>query len=71
MHIHICAQSNIHAYVYFSLKDWEAGVDTHGRVFYIDHVNRTTTWQKPQVGQSTGHRRPTISSEQRQQLDRR
>ncbi|GAB1600875.1 E3 ubiquitin-protein ligase HECW2-like [Argonauta hians] len=51
--------------------DWEAGVDTHGRVFYIDHVNRTTTWQKPQVGQSTGHRRPTISSEQRQQLDRR
>lgn len=52
-------------------SNWEAGVDTHGRVFYIDHVNRTTTWQKPQIGQSTVHRRPTISSEQRQQLDRR
>ncbi|KAK3108116.1 hypothetical protein FSP39_001521 [Pinctada imbricata] len=50
---------------------WEARIDSHGRIFYIDHINRTTTWQKPQIGQKTMQRRPTISSEQRQQLDRR
>ncbi|XP_022308678.2 E3 ubiquitin-protein ligase HECW2-like isoform X3 [Crassostrea virginica] len=50
---------------------WEARIDSHGRIFYIDHANRTTTWQKPQNGQRTIQRRPTISSEQRQQLDRR
>lgn len=22
-------------------------MDNHGRVFYIDHKNHTTTWQKP------------------------
>ncbi|XP_021373793.1 E3 ubiquitin-protein ligase HECW2-like isoform X2 [Mizuhopecten yessoensis] len=50
---------------------WEARVDSHGRIFYIDHINRTTTWQKPQNGQRAVQRRPTISSEQLQQLDRR
>ncbi|CAL1525973.1 unnamed protein product [Lymnaea stagnalis] len=50
---------------------WEARVDSHGRIFYIDHVNRTTTWQRPQTGQQSVQRRPTLSSEQRQQLDRR
>lgn len=50
---------------------WEARVDSHGRIFYIDHMNRTTTWQRPQLGTQTVQRRPTLSSEQRQQLDRR
>ncbi|KAH3719320.1 hypothetical protein DPMN_062151 [Dreissena polymorpha] len=50
---------------------WEARVDSHHRVFYIDHVNRTTTWEKPQGSQRAIHRRPTISSQQRQQMDRR
>ncbi|RUS75276.1 hypothetical protein EGW08_016968 [Elysia chlorotica] len=50
---------------------WEARVDTHGRIFYIDHVNRTTTWLRPQTGHQTVQRRPTLSSEQRQQLDQR
>lgn len=27
--------------------NWEARKDAHGRVFYIDHTNRTTTWIKP------------------------
>ena len=26
---------------------WEARVDNLGRVFYIDHLNRTTTWKRP------------------------
>ncbi|KAH9520087.1 E3 ubiquitin-protein ligase HW2 [Bulinus truncatus] len=50
---------------------WEARVDSHGRIFYIDHVNRTTTWQRPQTGLLNVQRRPTLSSEQRQNLDRR
>jgi len=55
---------------------WESRMDTHGRVFYIDHNNRTTTWLRPQV---TGvdsrddrtHWTPAISVQERQQLDRR
>uniref|UniRef100_A0A8C6U8V4 HECT-type E3 ubiquitin transferase n=1 Tax=Neogobius melanostomus TaxID=47308 RepID=A0A8C6U8V4_9GOBI len=27
--------------------NWEARVDSHGRVFYVDHVHRTTTWHRP------------------------
>uniref|UniRef100_A0A3Q3IHK0 HECT-type E3 ubiquitin transferase n=1 Tax=Monopterus albus TaxID=43700 RepID=A0A3Q3IHK0_MONAL len=27
--------------------NWEARIDSHGRIFYVDHVNRTTTWQRP------------------------
>uniref|UniRef100_A0A665WLC0 HECT-type E3 ubiquitin transferase n=1 Tax=Echeneis naucrates TaxID=173247 RepID=A0A665WLC0_ECHNA len=27
--------------------DWEARIDSHGRIFFVDHVNRTTTWQRP------------------------
>ncbi|XP_015124183.1 E3 ubiquitin-protein ligase HECW2 [Diachasma alloeum] len=45
---------------------WEARIDSHGRVFYIDHINRTTTWQRP--GQSS---RNTGCEMRRQQLDRR
>ena len=30
-------------------SDWEARMDCHGRVFYIDHKNHKTTWQKPFV----------------------
>ena len=45
---------------------WEARIDSHGRVFYIDHVNRTTTWQRPSLtSQNTG------CDLRRQQLDRR
>ena len=49
---------------------WEARIDSHGRVFYIDHVNRTTTWQRPQSHEPT-QRAASISTEERQQLDRR
>ncbi|XP_046390125.1 E3 ubiquitin-protein ligase HECW2-like [Ischnura elegans] len=46
---------------------WEARIDSHGRIFYIDHVNRTTTWQRP----STTSTSRSSSDMQRQQLDRR
>ncbi|KAJ8683233.1 hypothetical protein QAD02_019025 [Eretmocerus hayati] len=46
---------------------WEARIDSHGRVFYIDHINRTTTWQRP--GSSSTR---TAGCDMRlQQLDRR
>lgn len=26
---------------------WERRVDPMGRVYYVDHITRTTTWQRP------------------------
>ncbi|PSN38361.1 hypothetical protein C0J52_06914 [Blattella germanica] len=49
---------------------WEARIDSHGRIFYIDHVNRTTTWQRP-TSSSVTRTRPISNELQRQQLDRR
>ncbi|GBP56290.1 E3 ubiquitin-protein ligase HECW2, partial [Eumeta japonica] len=48
---------------------WEARMDSHGRVFYIDHVNRTTTWQRP--GANGAAPRSPAPDVQRRQLDRR
>ena len=28
---------------------WEARMDSHGRVFYIDHKTRSTSWERPKV----------------------
>ncbi|KAI5745050.1 hypothetical protein M8J76_007751 [Diaphorina citri] len=48
---------------------WEARIDSHGRIFYIDHINKMTTWQRPSTQPRT---RLTNSNDlQRQQLDRR
>ncbi|XP_061522241.1 E3 ubiquitin-protein ligase HECW1 isoform X5 [Phycodurus eques] len=52
--------------------DWEARIDSHGRVFYVDHVNRTTTWQRPSHGGKCNHGIPRSgSSQQMEQLNRR
>lgn len=46
---------------------WEARMDSHGRIFYIDHTTRSTSWQRPGgTGVLTGGR-----DQHRQQLDRR
>ncbi|XP_059617829.1 E3 ubiquitin-protein ligase HECW2 isoform X1 [Phlebotomus argentipes] len=48
---------------------WEARMDSHGRIFYIDHTTRTTSWQRPGAAYnvaSMGGR-----EQHRQQLDRR
>lgn len=52
--------------VKFCFIDWEARMDSHGRIFYIDHVNRTTTWHRPSRKNCDMH-----YYQQRQQLDRR
>ncbi|KAM9333475.1 E3 ubiquitin-protein ligase HECW1 [Pholidichthys leucotaenia] len=52
--------------------NWEARVDSHGRVFYVDHVNRTTTWQRPSHGSKCNHGIPRSgSTQQMEQLNRR
>ncbi|KAL1421482.1 hypothetical protein MTO96_004172 [Rhipicephalus appendiculatus] len=49
---------------------WEARIDSHGRIFYIDHLNRTTTWNRPSLSQPAGIT-ATCNELQRQQFDRR
>lgn len=47
-------------------------MDSHGRVFYVDHVNRTTTWQRPSQGGKCNHGIPRSgSTQQMEQLNRR
>lgn len=52
---------------------WEARMDSHGRIFYIDHTTRTTSWQRP-GGSGSGAADSTSMfgrDQHRQQLDRR
>nr|XP_040023093.1 E3 ubiquitin-protein ligase HECW1 isoform X3 [Gasterosteus aculeatus aculeatus] len=52
--------------------NWEARIDSHGRVFYVDHVNRTTTWQRPVHSSKCHHGVPRSgSTQQMEQLNRR
>ncbi|XP_028290232.1 E3 ubiquitin-protein ligase HECW1 isoform X2 [Gouania willdenowi] len=51
--------------------DWEARIDSHGRVFYVDHVNRTTTWQRPNNGKTSNDIPRSGSTQQMEQLNRR
>lgn len=39
--------------------NWEARLDAHGRLFYIDHSNRTTTWARPNVRPTSNGSRPS------------
>ncbi|XP_055685027.1 E3 ubiquitin-protein ligase HECW2 isoform X2 [Lutzomyia longipalpis] len=48
---------------------WEARMDSHGRIFYIDHTTRTTSWQRP--GASYNLASMGGREQHRQQLDRR
>uniref|UniRef100_W5LIN6 HECT-type E3 ubiquitin transferase n=1 Tax=Astyanax mexicanus TaxID=7994 RepID=W5LIN6_ASTMX len=51
--------------------NWEARVDSHGRVFYVDHVNRTTTWQRPSHAPKCPGMHRSNSIQQMEQLNRR
>ncbi|XP_058976197.1 E3 ubiquitin-protein ligase HECW2-like isoform X1 [Musca domestica] len=51
---------------------WEARMDSHGRIFYIDHTTRTTSWQRPgSNGSATLNGHGGREQHHRQQLDRR
>ncbi|XP_008834509.1 E3 ubiquitin-protein ligase HECW1 isoform X6 [Nannospalax galili] len=52
-------------------EDWEARIDSHGRVFYVDHINRTTTWQRPTAAATPDGMRRSGSIQQMEQLNRR
>ncbi|KAJ8277741.1 hypothetical protein GJAV_G00079370 [Gymnothorax javanicus] len=51
--------------------DWEARIDSHGRVFYVDHVHRTTTWQRPTTAAMCNGIQRSGSLQQMEQLNRR
>ncbi|XP_016068005.1 PREDICTED: E3 ubiquitin-protein ligase HECW1 [Miniopterus natalensis] len=51
--------------------NWEARIDSHGRVFYVDHVNRTTTWQRPTAEATPDGMRRSGSIQQMEQLNKR
>ncbi|XP_048195370.1 E3 ubiquitin-protein ligase HECW1 [Perognathus longimembris pacificus] len=51
--------------------NWEARIDSHGRIFYVDHVNRTTTWQRPTAAATPDGMRRSGSIHQMEQLNRR
>ncbi|KAM4705947.1 E3 ubiquitin-protein ligase HECW1 [Rhinophrynus dorsalis] len=51
--------------------NWEARIDSHGRVFYVDHVNRTTTWQRPTTAATPDGLSRSGSIQQMEQLNRR
>uniref|UniRef100_A0A3B1JC03 HECT-type E3 ubiquitin transferase n=1 Tax=Astyanax mexicanus TaxID=7994 RepID=A0A3B1JC03_ASTMX len=51
--------------------NWEARIDSHGRVFYVDHINRTTTWQRPTTAATPDGLRRSSSIQQMEQLNRR
>ncbi|XP_013912907.1 PREDICTED: E3 ubiquitin-protein ligase HECW1 isoform X2 [Thamnophis sirtalis] len=51
--------------------NWEARIDSHGRVFYVDHINRTTTWQRPTAAATPDGIRRSGSIQQMEQLNRR
>ncbi|EHB01577.1 E3 ubiquitin-protein ligase HECW2 [Heterocephalus glaber] len=52
-------------------SDWEARIDSHGRIFYVDHVNRTTTWQRPTAPPAPQVLQRSNSIQQMEQLNRR
>lgn len=49
--------------------NWEARVDNLGRVFYIDHSTRTTTWKRPKQKQNESQNNDRLLEKQR--LDKR
>ncbi|XP_028985877.1 E3 ubiquitin-protein ligase HECW2 [Betta splendens] len=51
--------------------NWEARIDSHGRIFYVDHVNRTTTWQRPTAPPAPPTLQRSNSIQQMEQLNRR
>ena len=38
---------SIGKYKYFLIADVEARKDSHGRIFFIDHIAKTTSWEWP------------------------
>ncbi|MEQ2213294.1 hypothetical protein XENOCAPTIV_012558, partial [Xenoophorus captivus] len=59
------------SFIIHCLSDWEARIDSHGRIFFVDHVNRTTTWQRPTGPPAPQGLTRSNSIQQMEQLNRR
>ncbi|XP_065053634.1 E3 ubiquitin-protein ligase HECW2-like isoform X2 [Rhopilema esculentum] len=46
---------------------WERAVDSHGRIYYIDHLHRTTTWKRPRKAQTANEGDTTTTAQLQQQ----
>jgi hypothetical protein len=56
---------------YFSFR-WETRRDPRGRIYYVDHNTRTTTWQRPTPDMLNAHRQWQTGRDQAlQQRDQR
>uniref|UniRef100_A0A8C3MHW6 HECT-type E3 ubiquitin transferase n=1 Tax=Geospiza parvula TaxID=87175 RepID=A0A8C3MHW6_GEOPR len=66
-----CERGWFSACVFYCSLDWEARIDSHGRIFYVDHVNRTTTWQRPTAPPAPQILQRSNSIQQMEQLNRR
>ena len=52
------------------IADWEARMDSSGRVFYIDHEHKITTWSRPNSNSKPVCKR-SQEEKHRKQLERR
>uniref|UniRef100_A0AAR2JBE9 E3 ubiquitin-protein ligase n=1 Tax=Pygocentrus nattereri TaxID=42514 RepID=A0AAR2JBE9_PYGNA len=46
-HTHSFSLTQTHTHTLVSLYFWEQRVLPHGRVYYVDHNTKTTTWERP------------------------
>jgi hypothetical protein len=56
--IRMCYNNPILCFVASSatlVGNWEVRVDASGRTYYVDHITRTTTWQRPTAYVLTCH----------------
>lgn len=45
--LHLCVSVNCTILLLLCGSSWERRVDDRGRIYYVDHNTRTTTWQRP------------------------
>ncbi|XP_034034284.1 transcriptional coactivator YAP1-like isoform X1 [Thalassophryne amazonica] len=51
-------------------EGWEQAVTAEGEVYYIDHINKTTTWVDPRLGQKINPAIIGMALQQRQEKER-
>ena len=51
------------------ILDWEARMDCHGRIFYIDHKNHKTTWQRPSIESYSDSKTKNAAEQEGQSID--
>ncbi|KAJ8925495.1 hypothetical protein NQ315_009333 [Exocentrus adspersus] len=50
---------------------WEERQDANGRTYYVNHIARTTQWERPTLSNSTSETRAVEREEQREVFERR